>query len=69
MSFGRHVRSIESLPLIKEVEKLINLHKKHIVSDEFVSSEITSPTLMIDWLTVKIPFYSETPLNGGNVIS
>ncbi|MBA5685394.1 hypothetical protein H3N34_19730, partial [Photobacterium damselae subsp. damselae] len=40
-----------------------------IVSDEFVSSEITSPTLMIDWLTVKIPFYSETPLNGGNVIS
>lgn len=69
MSFGRHVRSIESLPLIKEVEALINRNKKESVSPEFISSEITTPTLMIDWLTIKIPFYSISPLNGGNVIS
>ncbi len=69
MGRGKFVRSIESLPLIPEVHKLLESHRKNPVPDNFVSYEVTNPSLMIDWLTVKIPFWSDECLNGGNVIS
>lgn len=69
MGRGKFVRSIESLPLIPEVQKLLESHRKNPVPDNFISFSVTNPSLMIDWLTIKIPFWSDEPLNGGNVIS
>lgn len=70
MGFGAHVRSIESLSLIHEVQELIALSKKVEYNPEFVRLEcVTNPTLMIDWLTVKVPFFARGLINGGNIIS
>lgn len=70
MSFGRHVRSIESMPLIQEVQDLINKTKQPEYNPEFLrSEEITNPTLMIDWMTVKVPFFAKGLINGGNIIN
>ncbi|WP_342652614.1 phage/plasmid replication protein, II/X family (plasmid) [Vibrio metschnikovii] len=69
MGRGKFVRSIESLPLIPEVQKLLESHRKNPVPENFISFGVTNPSLMIDWLTIKIPFWSDEPLNGGNVIS
>lgn len=69
MGHGKFVRSIESVPLIPEVQKIVESHRKNPVPDSFVSFEPTNPTLMIDWLSVKFFFWSDECLNGGNVIS
>lgn len=69
MGYGKHVISIDTLPLIKEVRDLINKNRINPVSSEFISNEITNPTLMIDWLSVKFMFWSDEKLNGGNIIS
>ncbi|WP_146448130.1 phage/plasmid replication protein, II/X family, partial [Vibrio kanaloae] len=63
------VRSIESVPLIPEVQKILDSHRKNPVPDNFVSYSQTNPSLMIDWLSVKFLFWSDEVLNGGNVIS
>lgn len=68
-SYGKHVISIESLPLIKEVESYISKNKVNPIPNDFVSYEVTNPSLMIDWISLKFLFYSDEPLNGGNVIS
>lgn len=69
MGHGKFVRSIESVPLIPEVQKFLEAHRKKLVPDNFVSYEPTNPSLMIDWLSVKFLFWSDEILNGGNVIS
>ncbi|MDF4259857.1 phage/plasmid replication protein, II/X family, partial [Vibrio parahaemolyticus] len=69
MGYGKFVRSIESVPLIPEVQKILNSHRKNPVPDNFVSYGATNPSLMIDWLSVKFLFWSDEKLNGGNVIS
>ncbi len=69
MGYGKHVTSIETLPLIKEVRDLIHKNRIVPVSSEYVSNEITNPTLMIDWLSVKFLFWSDEKINGGNIIS
>lgn len=69
MGHGKFVRSIESVPLIPEVQKFLEAHRKKPVPDNFVSYEPTNPSLMIDWLSVKFLFWSDEILNGGNVIS
>lgn len=69
MGYGKHIRSIESLPLIKEVEKITESYKKNPVPDNFVSFDVHNPSLMIDWLSVKFLFWSDEELNGGNIIS
>ncbi|MDF4569517.1 phage/plasmid replication protein, II/X family, partial [Vibrio parahaemolyticus] len=56
-------------PLIPEVQKLLEAHRKNPIPDNFVSFEPTNPSLMIDWLSVKFLFWSDECLNGGNVIS
>lgn len=69
MAHGKFVRSIESVPLISEVQKILESHRKNPVPDNFVSYAPTNPSLMIDWLSVKFLFWSDEVLNGGNVIS
>ncbi|HCG7267930.1 TPA: hypothetical protein NJ367_004790 [Vibrio parahaemolyticus] len=69
MGYGKFVRSIESVPLIPEVQKLLEAHRKNPIPDNFIASEPTNPSLMIDWLSVKFLFWSDECLNGGNVIS
>ena len=69
MAHGKFVRSIESVPLLEEVQRITNSHRKNSIPDNFVSFEPTNPTLMIDWLSVKFFFWSDECLNGGNVIS
>lgn len=69
MGHGKFVRSIESVPLIPEVQKLLEVHRKNPVPENFVTFEPTNPSLMIDWLSVKFLFWSDECLNGGNVIS
>lgn len=69
MGHGKFVRSIESVPLIPEVQKLLEAHRKNPVPENFVTFEPTNPSLMIDWLSVKFLFWSDECLNGGNVIS
>lgn len=69
MGHGKFVRSIESVPLIPEVQKILDSHRKNPVPDNFVSYSQTNPSLMIDWLSVKFLFWSDEVLNGGNVIS
>lgn len=69
MGFGKHVKSIESVSLIREVQNICESHRKNSVPDNFVSFGVTNPTLMIDWLSVKFLFWSDEILNGGNVIS
>jgi II/X family phage/plasmid replication protein len=69
MAHGKFVRSIESVPLIPEVQKILESHRKNPVPDNFVSYAPTNPSLMIDWLSVKFLFWSDEVLNGGNVIS
>ena len=69
MGHGKFVRSIESVPLILEVQKLLEAHRKNPVPENFVTFEPTTPRLMIAWLSVKFLFWSAECLNGGNVIS
>ncbi len=69
MGYGKFVRSVESLSLIPEVQKLLEVGRKNPIPDNFVSFEPTNPSLMIDWLSVKFLFWSDECLNGGNVIS
>ncbi|EJM7150504.1 hypothetical protein NOW40_004963 [Vibrio parahaemolyticus] len=69
MGYGKFVRSIESVPLIPEVQKILDSHRKNPVPDNFISYGATNPSLMIDWLSVKFLFWSDEKLNGGNVIS
>lgn len=69
MGYGNHVKSIESVSLIKEVRDFCESHRKNPVPENFVSFETTNPSLMVDWLSVKFLFWSDEQLNGGNVIS
>lgn len=69
MGHGKFVRSIESVPLIPEVQKILESHRKNPVPDNFICNSTTNPSLMIDWLSVKFLFWSDEKLNGGNVIS
>lgn len=69
MGYGNHVKSIESVSLIKEVRDFCESHRKNPVPEDFVSFETTNPSLMVDWLSVKFLFWSDEQLNGGNVIS
>ena len=69
MAHGKFVRSIESVPLIPEVKRILDSHRKNPVPDNFISYGSTNPSLMIDWLSVKFLFWSDECLNGGNVIS
>jgi len=69
MGFGKHVKSIESVSLLEEVQRITNSHRKNPIPETFVSFSVTNPTLMIDWLSVKFLFWSDEILNGGNVIS
>ena len=69
MGYGKHVKSMDSVALIKEVERFCNSHKKNPVPFDYTSFEPTNPTLMVDWLSLKFIFWSDEHLNGGNVIS
>lgn len=69
MGFGKHIWSMESVAIISEVKKFTDSHRKKDVPENFVSFEVTNPSLMIDWLTFKCFFWSDECLNGGNVIS
>lgn len=69
MGYGKFVRSIESVTLIEQVQKINSSHRKNSVPENFVSFEATNPSLMIDWLSVRFLFWSDEILNGGNVIS
>lgn len=69
MGFGKHIWSMDSVAIISEIEKFSNSHRKENIPENFVSFEATNPSLMIDWLTIRVFFWSDTCLNGGNIIS
>lgn len=52
------------------IEHLVINEKKNFLSDEHISlEEVYNPSLQIDWITGKIPFFCKGRLNGGNIIN
>lgn len=69
MAFGEHVKSMNSVALIPEVQSICDSCKRNPVPENLISYETTNPSLMVDWLSIKFMFWSDEQLNGGNVIS
>lgn len=62
--------NISDIAIERALQDFISFSSATPRSAEFLSSEsIYNPTLQIDWVTAKVPFYVSGKLNGGNIIN
>lgn len=62
--------SISDFALESALRSVLGDRERVVYSPEKTYSEdVYNPTLQIDWITAKVPFYSPEVLNGGNIIN
>lgn len=61
---------ISDFKIENAVGHILNDYFKQPLNSEFLRKESCyNPTLQIDWITAKVPFYVDGKLNGGNIIN
>ena len=61
---------ITDFTIYSALQHLVNSAKDNRLSPEFISvGEVYNPSLQIDWITAKVPFFVKGRLNGGNIIN
>jgi II/X family phage/plasmid replication protein len=62
--------SISDFAIESALQHLVKNEKDTRLSPEFISDdEVYNPSLQIDWITAKVPFFVKGKLNGGNIIN
>lgn len=62
--------SISDFAIESALQHLVKNEKDTHLSPEFISDkEVYNPSLQIDWITAKVPFFVKGKLNGGNIIN
>ena len=61
--------NVSDIALERALAHLLTEHSKPVSSEYLRTDEIYNPTLQIDWVTAKVPFYYKGKLNGGNIIN
>lgn len=62
--------NVSNFAIEKALQQHIKNEVKPLPKDEFIATEEAyNPSLQIDWITAKIPFFYSGPLNGGNIIN
>ena len=61
--------SISNIAIERALQHLVRNEKNTPLNGEYIATEeVYNPSLQIDWVTAKIPFFCKGRLNGGNII-